>query len=407
MVDHAELFLYSMNNMRRRKMRSWLTVIGIVIGIAAIVTLISVAQGLSNSINEQLKSFGSNTVVVIPGDIRQQLSPFGGAARPPSVGKLFKNDEERIGRIAGVDLISSVINSRASIDFKGNLVTASISGVEPSVFEGSQNIELEQGRFLTDTDKHTAVIGYNIAYDTFGKQPVQVSSVLSIGKEGTRFRVVGVLKKAGSTGSTDSAIYIPLEDARDLAGSSITPNEVSGIRFVAKEGFEVQEVVDEVNYELLSAHHVREEDKDFSFLTAAFLQEQVATITALLTLFLGGVAGISLVVGGVGIANTMFMSVLERTREIGILKSIGASNEAIQEAFLIESGLIGLSGGIIGVLLGLLFSIIGGALGVPTAVGIELALFAIFFSFAVGIISGYLPARNASKLPAIVALRYE
>lgn len=405
MVDHKELFLYSMNNMMRRKLRSWLTVIGIVIGIAAIVTLISIAQGLSDSINSQLKSFGSNTVVVVPGDVSKQLSLAGSYA--PTLGKLFLNDKERIKRIAGVDLLSSVINVRSTVDFKGNLATASVSGVEPSVFEGSQTIELEQGRFLTDSDRHTAVIGYNIAYSTFGKQKVQVGSVLSIGKDNEKFRVVGVLKKSGSSGGTDSAIYIPLDDARKLSAGSLADNEVSGIRFVVKEGFDVQEVVDSANSELLSAHHVREEDKDFSFLTAAYLQQQVGVITGLLTLFLGGVAGISLIVGGVGIANTMFMSVLERTREIGILKSIGATNEAIQEAFLIESGLIGLAGGLIGVFLGLLFSLAGSALGVPASLSIWLALFAISFSFIVGLLSGYLPARNASRLPAIAALRYE
>ncbi|VVB58851.1 MacB-like periplasmic core domain protein [Candidatus Anstonella stagnisolia] len=409
MVDHKELFSYSLGNMMRRKMRSWLTVLGIVIGIAAIVTLISVAQGLTNSINDQLKAFGTNAVVVVPGDISQQLSISGGAARPPSTGRLFKNDVDRIKRVSGTEYVSSALSTRASVDFKDKQATMGINGVEPSIFQtANKALEIEQGRFLADTDRHTAVIGNTIAYSTFGTDKVQVGSVLVIGSENTKFRVVGVLKKSGSSGGNgDSALYVPIEDARELAGSSISKNEVSGIRFLVKDGFDVKEVVDNVNYELLSAHHVREEDKDFSFLTSEFLQQQVGTITALLTLFLGGVAGISLIVGGVGIANTMFMSVLERTREIGILKAIGADSRAIQEAFLIESGMIGLFGGIVGVSIGFLFSLIAGALGVPTAVGIELVLFAIFFSFTIGIISGYVPAVRASRLPAIEALRYE
>lgn len=167
------------------------------------------------------------------------------------------------------------------------------------------------------------------------------------------------------------------------------------------------DVADEITLELRSAHRVSEDTQDFTLITSDFINQQVGAITTLLTLFLGGIASISLLVGGVGVANTMFMAVMERTREIGVLKAIGASRADILEIFLLEASLIGLVGGALGILFGASIAAIASAFGVSASVSPELVLFALFFSVTVGLVSGYIPAKRASELPPVEALRYE
>ncbi|PIN83389.1 hypothetical protein COV61_03210, partial [Candidatus Micrarchaeota archaeon CG11_big_fil_rev_8_21_14_0_20_47_5] len=338
---YAEFFAYAINSLKQRSLRSWLTVLGIVIGIASIIVLVSLAQGLNAGISEQLEKFGSRTIVVIPGGSVGLQSAFSSANyRPPSIGKLYKNDAERLKKIEGVEYISTVIQTRPDISFKKESITASVNGIEPSVFKQTQALEIEKGRFLTDTDRQVAVIGEKIASDAFDEK-VEVGSVFRMGSEKKSFRVVGVLKKSGSQSGMDSAIYVPVEDARSLAGDSLFENEVSAIRLTIVPDADIAGVKERITSELLSAHKLREEEKDFSLITSDFLKEQIGAITDMLSLFLGGVAAVSLIVGGVGIANTMFMAVLERTKEIGTLKAVGADEKKITKMFLIESGLLG------------------------------------------------------------------
>jgi len=407
MASPADLFGYAITSLLHRQLRSWLTVLGIVIGIASIVALMSIAQGLNDYINDQLASIGSRFVAITPGSAASQAS-FGDPTRPPSAGKLFENDRRRIERISGVEFVSSVITARVDARYRDDAVSFSVIGVEPDIFSQTQVLELSSGRFLTTTDKRTMVIGDAIANGDVFKNDIATGSVVRLGAEQTPYRVVGVLKKGtGASSQVDNQVYIMMDDARALAGESLAENEISAIRLTVKEGADYNQTVDQINNELLSAHKTREEDKDFTIITSDYIVAQVNQITGLLTAFLLGISGISLVVGGIGIANTMFMSVLERTREIGTLKAIGASRAIILNIFLIESGMIGMLGGAIGATLGAILALVAKALGAPVTVKWEFIAFAIFFSFIVGLVSGYVPARRGAMMRAIDALRDE
>ncbi len=412
LAKFQDMLWYCIQNIAHRQLRSWLTVLGIVIGITSIVALIAIAQGLTGYVNNQLAQLGSRYVAIVPGDISSQASFSGDPTRPPQTGRLFINDKKRIEKIAGVDLVSSVVQARVDARFKDDAVSLSVTGVEPELFGQTNVLELSAGRFLADTDKRTAVAGWNFANKTIFKNEVQVGSVIRLGSDGEPYRVVGVLKKGMAT-QADNAFYLPIDDARHLAGDSISPNEVSAIRLTVKEGYDYNATVEQINNELMASHGVKEDEKDFSVVTSDFVAAQVGQITGLLTLFLGGIAGISLIVGIVGIANTMFMSVIERTREIGTLKAIGASKNDILGLFLLESGIIGLIGGSIGTLLGAIIAI-GAAyaasaagFNMPLSVTWELCTFAVVFSFVVGVASGFLPALRGAELSPIEALREE
>jgi putative ABC transport system permease protein len=405
MASHTDIARYVAGNIAHRQLRSWLTVLGIVIGIGAIVALISIAQGVTNDINRQLEQFGKDMIIISPGNLR--LGAGGGppGVRPPSVGKLFENDAKRLEKIGGVRSVSKVANGRPTVSFKEQNISAPVSGVEPSMFLDMPSLEIESGRALADGDRHVAVMGGQVAQDMFDK-PVSLNSIIYI--QGEKYRVVGLIKRSGNSFSgTDGATYIPYDDAKKIYAKTLLKGEITAINVRTKPGFEAKDVAAEVEFELRAAHRVDEESQDFTLITSDFINEQVGAITGLLTLFLGGIASISLVVGGVGVANTMFMAVMERTREIGVLKAVGATSADILEIFMVEAGIIGLVGGTIGTLFGAAIAFVVTLFGVSASVTWELALFALSFSVGVGIVSGYVPAKNASKLPAVEALRYE
>ncbi len=394
-------------SLRHRSIRSWLTVLGIVIGIAAIVALISISAGLQREVNKSLDSFGSRTVIVIPGDISKGSSMSSGGAGA-DVGKLYDNDAKRLERIGGVDKVSRSIILRPSIQFKDQSISASITGIEAVDYSDMFDVSLTSGRFLTDSDRRVVIIGANYAETgTVFKQPMSVGSLVYLGSQRTPFRVIGILEKKGDS-DTDLAFYIPFEDARALAGSTMAKNEVSAILLRVLPTFDFKEVLAQCEAELLSAHRLMADNKDFSFITADFIRGQMDAILGFVTLFLGFVASISLLVGGVNVANTMFMTVIERTREIGTLKAIGASENTILRLFMIESGLLGLGGGIFGALLGAGVAQVISASGIlTTVVSPELVIGACLFSTLLGLASGFIPARNASRLTPVDALRFE
>jgi putative ABC transport system permease protein len=405
MARHLDLFLFAIRNMRQRRLRSWLTVFGIVIGIGAIVALIAIAQGLTNGINKELEMFGKDEIIVTPGSLKQLQSGGGGGQLSPTSGKLFENDAQRLEKVPGIRLSTNVIMQRPTIEFRGQNLSANIMGVEPEAFTDVTTIEIEQGRWLAPGDRGTVVFGAKIANDIF-RSPIVLNSVVLI--NGKKFRAVGLIKRTGNTfDDTDTSVYLPYEDAKDMFGSVLLPNEINYIYMKTKPGFEAKDVAEDISLELRSAHKVGEGNEDFTLITSDFINEQVGNITSLLTVFLGGIAGISLLVGGVGVANAMFMAVMERTQQIGVLKAIGATRNDILESFILEAALIGMVGGVLGVALGAGVSLLVGAFGIAAEVSVELALFAMAFALGVGGIAGFIPARRAADLPPVEALRYE
>jgi len=401
-----DMVFYSINALRQRQLRSWLTIFGIVVGITAIVVLVGLVQGLRDYFTNQLSTFGADSIIVVPINVEAGVSPAG-ASFLPSSGKLFMKDYERLKRIPEVDTITPVIIGRTTVGYKDKLITSSVIGIQPSAYRATtETIQVEKGRFLEDADQKSVVIGSQVANDTFGTtMPIAVSSTLLI--SGESYRVVGILNKTGNSfANLDSAILVPFDQAKALFQDVLSDKEINSIRLTVKEGTNVSAVAERIEDELMAAHRVNSDNKDFGVITADFINKQLDSVTGILGLFLGGVASISLLVGGIGIANTMFMSVTERRREIGILKSIGAEENEILLLFLIESSLIGVSGGLLGLALAYLLGyVISAVAGIGVSISPLVVAGAVIFSATIGIISGVYPARQAAELDPVEALR--
>ena len=383
------------DSIKERKLRSALTALGIVIGIAAIIALVSIGEGTNAAVSDALGSLGANTLFVTSG------SGGGGFGPPSSSESLEKKDLNDIRSIKGIDIAVGISMKSESVTFRGETKRLSFFEVDPKdaekFFTGLGVIQIDSGRFFKSGEKHVLVLGHNIAEKSF-TDSINVNDKLTIND--TKIQVVGILKETGSS-QYDSMIISPLEDTTNVQYTIIfgrvnNPDRTDSI------AADVQKKMDDVHGK-----------KAFLVFTPKQLTEQIGTVTNMLSVVLGGIAGIALVVAGIGIANTMLMSIMERTREIGIMKAIGATNRNILEIFLMEAVLIGLLGGIIGDILGTGLSEILGAvlknygLNFATKVTPELLGLGLAFSVTVSVLFGLLPARNAAKLNPIEALRYE
>lgn len=403
-MNLRERFDYALHNLRYRQLRTWLTVLGIVVGIASIIILVGLAGGLKASVEKRLSQFDASTIIIMPTNLEK--SGFTGfSSITPTTGKLYERDYLKVKNVEGVKSITRIINNRAPVAYRGKIISSSIYAVEPEVFKETASFTVGEGRFLTDADRGAAVLGYSVAHDSFDEE-INVGSTIEVA--GRKYQVVGILEKTGSSFTQfDNAIFIQFDEGRTIFSDLLLPNEISSMRAVVAPGYDVGEVRDRIEQVLLNTHKVHEEDKDFSVIDSTTIGEQVNSIINILTIFLAAVAIISLLVGAIGVSNTMFMAVMERTHEIGVLKAIGATKGDILLTFLIESGMIGFVGGIIGIILGIMFSVVLWIFGVETMITPELVVASSLFAFAVGMAAGLIPAKNASDVPAIEALRYE
>lgn len=412
MITLNEMLWYSSKSLWHNKVRSALTVLGIVIGVASLVSLIALSEGLSYTINDLISQFGSQNVAVMPGSFSQQLGSGGQPGSSPISGRLFDKDMAVLEGVVGVEKVVPYVVTRQNVQYKDEVRAISVYGsnVEDYAWMFGDYLELAQGRFIQNGERGSVVLGGMIADGTvFGKQ-IPVGSFIYMGNDNkTKFRVAGVLKTKGSftESDVDNTVLVSMEDAREIAGDGLAAKEVNGMMFRVADGFNVSEVADVAEERLASSRKQKLEDKDFELITSDTMSEQFSTITDLLSLFLGFISSISLVVGGVGVMNTMYVSVMERTREIGTLKAIGADSNSVLFMFVFESGLLGLFGGIIGLLIATTLSAIANFFGFNAIIRPEFALFALSFSFALGVVSGYLPSMKAASMQPIDALRYE
>ena len=407
------------NSLMKRKLRSWLTMLGVVIGVAAIVSLVSLATGVNQSISSRLNTFSANLLEISPGGSQATRFGAGGAGggavfteggaggagiNPSLFGRatatLTTTDERIIKQLPGVSYATGTVSGRATVSYKTQNSSVTIEGVDPSIYWSMSSVNLSSGRLLEPSDTDSAVIGEAIYNQTF--QEDLLNKVIKI--NGESFRVVGELNSSASAlSSADDTIIIPRSQAETL----LNKTTYSTILALVSSSSDTTTVTDEITTALLSSHHVTAANQDFTITSQASLQSTISQITGTLTLFLAGIGAISLLVGAIGVANTMFMSVLERTKEIGILKAIGMTSKDITTLFLIEAAMIGFIGGILGVALSFVVSFIMGFLGLPSTITPELAIIAIIFSALVGIASGVAPAGNAARLEPIEALSYE
>ncbi len=404
----ADIAKYSLSNITHSKGRSWLTILGIVIGIASVVALLTIGQGFSESINAEFKKLSFDVIYIVPiAESSLSSGSFTSGMMPASSGKLTDNDVSRLRRISEIQDISRVIERRASVDFKDKSITAMIEGIEPGVFEKTTSIGMAEGRFLVENDRRSVVIGASVSEDMFKPKKVGVGSYLSI--NGVKFRVIGIVEKSGSSfgAELDNMILIPFTESRELFRGSIEPDEMDTIAVTLRPGSKASDAEEAIKAELDSSHKVRSSDRDYSVITPETIMSSVNQILSLVTLFLGAIAGISLVVGGLSIMNNMFTSVMQRTREIGTLKAVGATDNEVLKIFVFEAGMIGAVGGSVGTIVALALVFIGTFFGLPASFGLAIPVFGILFAFVVGVVSGYLPARRAAKMNPVDALRYE
>ncbi len=402
-----DMIAYSVKYLKTQRLRSWLTIIGIVIGIATIVSLVSIGDGIKTDIEKQMSEFGTNSIIIVPVNIEKEGMMFGGVGRRPTSGKLFEKDYDKVKTTPGIELVARVLYSRTSVEHKDKKVTAPVYATDSEIFDmWPDYLVVEQGRLFDDNERGVVVLGYSAANDMFGSHNIKVNNRIKIG--GKTFRVVGVMKKIGTSLSQtdDSAIYIPYKDGRELFKSTLLDKEINIIMATVGEGYDVIGVKEAIQQKLLALHKVSEEDKDFSVITSDYIKNVVGQVLDTMSIFLLIISSVSAFVGGIGISNTMFMSVLNRTREVGVLKSIGAKKKDILALFVIEAIMLGLIGGVIGSAIGIAIVDLVNQYGIAAYVNPLFLIAVLIFSMMIGVVAGAIPAYNASNIPAIEALRY-
>jgi len=380
------------------KVRTGLTMLGIIIGIASVIAMLAVGNGATSSIQEKIQSIGSNLVVVSPGSQKSfsQVRNSRGSANT-----LTLADSEAIANdVTSAKAVAPSVSTQKQITAAGTNTNTSIIGTTP-LYTEIRNVEVEYGDFFTDEQvssmARVAVIGSTTKSDLFGDEEA-VGKTIRIG--GNEFTVIGIIK-----GSSD-VVYLPITVVQQF----FTGNKyVSSINIEAVSADLVTDVQNQVTDLLMTRHNITDTSKaDFSTSNQSDMLETASSITKTMTYLLAAIAGISLIVGGIGIMNMMLTTVTERTREIGLRKAIGAKRRDVQMQFLFESIALTLIGGIIGIILGIIISLIISWTGLMTT---KISVSSIILSFSVsaviGIAFGYYPAGRASKLNPIEALRYE
>ena len=402
---YKESFLMAWASLIANKLRSLLTMLGIIIGVAAVIALVSIGNGVKQDIEDSISSLGSNLLVVLPGAPRTP----GARSSQGSMKSLKISDYEAIAKLEGVKAASPMTNGSYVVIYQNKNWTTSVAGVN-SNFQDVNNWTMTSGRFFSDKNvqnrERLAVVGQTVVKNLFADED-------PVGKEirvkNIPFRVIGVLKSKGNGtmgNDQDDTVLIPYTTSME---------RVEGIDYlrrvyvVAKDDEGIDRLQADIENLLRVRHNIKDTNlDDFNIQNMKSIMETVAQTTGTFTLFLGAVAAISLVVGGIGIMNIMLVSVTERTREIGVRKALGATYSVIVTQFLIEAVVISLMGGFIGIAFGIGASkVIGMVSGMSTIVSVPTIIMSFAFSMAIGLIFGIYPARKAAKLNPIDALHYE
>lgn len=409
MIDFTSTLKLALRSLRINKMRSILTSLGIIIGVSAVIIMISVGEGAKAKISKDISSMGSNLLMVMSGASTSGGVRMGGGTKPTLT---IEDSKAILKECPSVLDVAPVVSGAKQIIFSNQNWSTGVYGVTPSYM--TVNLwDIEEGRSITDEDMKNstkvAVLGSTVVTNLFGDLD-PVGKTIRIA--GLPFKVVGILKSKGQSGmgqDKDDTILIPLSTGQKKLFGTDFPGVVKFINVQAKDEESLDSAQDEIKSLLRERHHLGEKkDDDFTIRNFTQMLETIKAATATMTILLGSIASVSLLVGGIGIMNIMLVSVTERTKEIGIRMAIGAKASDIRMQFLIEALLLSLSGGLIGVIIGVVGSSLVGAF---SELSIFMSPFAIILSFGfsglVGIGFGYYPAYKASLLNPIDALRYE
>jgi putative ABC transport system permease protein len=438
MMSVYESIRVALQGLSANKLRSSLTMLGIVIGVGAVIALLALGEGTQAAVTEEIQGIGSNLIFIMPGS----EEGHGPGATRSVVDTLTLADAEAIAalgnpstalrqgsgqgsghRVPGVVAVAPEFNNNADVVYGSESVNATITGTTHD-YPLVRNSFPETGEFFTQQQMTTmarvAVLGHQTAEDLFGGsdplgRTIKINPSTSSGQSRVHFRVIGVMeeKGGGMGGSVDSTVFIPISTAqRKLFGGRATSGtswKVSSINVSLVSEHYMDPATDEITWLLRQQHKIQPgEDDDFSVMSQEDILSMAEQVTGILTIFLGAIAAISLLVGGIGIMNIMLVSVTERTREIGIRKAVGAKRRDILMQFLVEAVVLSVIGGLLGILLGAGIAILVEQSGLmTTVVSTESVLLATGFSVAVGLFFGIYPSMRAARLHPIEALRYE
>ncbi len=408
------LLIEAIDSLRANKMRSMLTILGIVIGVAAVIAMLSIGRGAEASITSQIETIGTNLVYVTPGSSSQN----GVRSIAGSAATLTIDDANQLASLENVEVVAPETSSVVQIVYQGQNTNTRLLGVTSS-YQNLGSMSVANGEFISDTDQANrslvVVLGSSVAETLFGSTSGVVGQKVRM--NGQPFKVIGVLESKGGTGffNQDDQVFVPLSTAlyRLTGGLRFRgSNVISQINLKATDAKVISSLVDDVTLVMRELHGTVEGADDFTVTSQEAVLATATAVTDTLSLFLGGIAGISLLVGGIGIMNIMLTTVTERTHEIGLRKAVGALRNDILLQFLVESMVLSFLGGIIGIAFGWGIAELMGNLQISgntitPVVGLDSVLLATLFSMTVGLFFGIYPATRAARLQPVEALRYE